>query len=120
MARILLAEDDKATREVIARALEADGHSVTQSLDGQEALDRLTAAPAGIDLLVSDVEMPGLDGVTLVERALAAQPRLKVLLISGFSGGLERAERLKGAGVRSVSKPFTLDALRSEVRALLG
>jgi len=120
MVRILLAEDDRATREVIARALEADGHSVTQCLDGQEALDRLNANPGGIDLLISDVEMPGLDGVSLAERAIAAESRIKVLLISGFAGGLERAERIIGHSVRSVSKPFTLDQLRAEVRALIG
>jgi CheY-like chemotaxis protein len=120
MVRILLADDDRATREVIARALEADGHNVMQSLDGQEALDRLAAHPGGVDLLISDVEMPGLDGVSLAERALAAEPHIKVLLISGFAGGLERAERIKGHTVRSVSKPFTLDKLRSEVRALIG
>ena len=120
MARILLADDDRATRDVIARALEADGHRVMQSGDGQEALDRLAANPGSIDLLISDVEMPVLDGVTLAERALAAEPHIKVLLISGFAEGLERAEQIIGHAVRSVSKPFTLDKLRAEVRALIG
>jgi CheY-like chemotaxis protein len=120
MVRILLADDDRATRDVISRALEADGHRVEQTQDGQEALDRLTASPGGFELLISDVEMPGLDGVKLAEHALAAEPRIKVLLISGFAGGLERAERLKRTAVRSVSKPFTLDQIRAEVRALLG
>jgi CheY-like chemotaxis protein len=119
MVSILLADDDAATRDLISRALTADGHRMILTQDGQEALDKLLADPAGVDLLISDVQMPGLDGIALAERALAAIPELKILLISGFESGLDRAAGLPATRVRKVSKPLTLDQIRSEVRSLL-
>jgi two-component system, cell cycle response regulator CpdR len=119
MVRILLADDDAATRDLFSRALSSDGHQIVVTQDGQEAIDHLLADPASVDLLISDVEMPGLDGIALAERALAAAPGLRVLLISGFEGGLDRAGKLPGARVRKVSKPLTLEQIRAEVRGLL-
>ncbi|MGZ5890835.1 MAG: response regulator [Hyphomicrobium sp.] len=119
MARILLADDDAATRDLVKRALEGDGHTVQVTQDGSEALDRVKAAQP-FDLLVSDVEMPLLDGVKLAERASALQPGLRILLMSGFAEQLERAKTLKGPQVAVISKPFTLDQVRATVRKLLG
>jgi CheY-like chemotaxis protein len=119
MARILLADDDAATRDLVKRALEGDGHTVQVTQDGSEALDRVKAAQP-FDLLVSDVEMPLLDGVKLAERASALQPGLRILLMSGFAEQLERAKTLKGPHVAAISKPFTLDQVRATVRKLLG
>ncbi|MGZ5851184.1 MAG: response regulator [Hyphomicrobium sp.] len=119
MARILLADDDAATRDLVKRALEGDGHTVQVTQDGSEALDRVKAAQL-FDLLVSDVEMPLLDGVKLAERASALQPGLRILLMSGFAEQLERAKTLKGPQVAVISKPFTLDQVRATVRKLLG
>jgi two-component system, cell cycle response regulator CpdR len=119
MARILLADDDAATRDLVKRALEGDGHTVQVTQDGGEALESVTGAQK-FDLLVSDVEMPLLDGVKLAERAFALQPGLRVLLMSGFAEQLERAKTLKGANVTVISKPFTLDQVRATVRKLLG
>src|SRR5262245_2166745 len=59
MARILLAEDDAATRDLVHRALSTDGHSVTSTQDGTDALDKLREGPGNFDLLVTDVQMPG-------------------------------------------------------------
>jgi two-component system, cell cycle response regulator CpdR len=119
MARILLADDDAATRDLVRRALEADGHSVLVTQDGNEALEQ--AREGGkFDLLVSDVEMPLLDGVKLAERAFPLQPGLRVLLMSGFADQLERAKDLSGPHVAVLSKPFTLDQVRASVRKLLG
>jgi CheY-like chemotaxis protein len=125
MARILLADDDEATRDLVKRALESDGHSVSITQDGNEALDTLTSAGtgtsagAGFDVLVSDVHMPGLDGVALAQRAIAAAPQLKLLLMSGFAEELERAQALKSANLGVIIKPFTLDQIRAAVRKLL-
>jgi CheY-like chemotaxis protein len=118
MARILLADDDLATRELVKRALEADGHGVEVTQDGAEALEKLSE-PNAIDLLVSDVHMPGLDGVELAQRALAAMPALKLLFMSGFTEELERAKSVKASRLGIISKPFTLDQIRAAVRALL-
>lgn len=119
MARILLAEDDTSTRSLIARALAGDGHSVSEAEDGQTALSMLLANPGAVDVLVTDVEMPGIDGIELAKRGLAAKPGLKVLLITGHAGGLSRAEGLAAQGVRSLSKPATLDKVRAEIKTLL-
>jgi len=119
MARILLADDDAATRELVKRALESDGHSVQVTQDGSEALERVKTEGASFDLLVSDVEMPLLDGVALAESAYALQPKLRILLMSGFSDQLDRAKTLKGPKVGMLSKPFTLDQVRESVRKLL-
>jgi CheY-like chemotaxis protein len=120
MARILLADDEAATRDLLRRALEAEGHVVTTAEDGQEALDRLLAEGGRIELLISDVQMPLIDGITLVEKALAAVPGLSVILMSAHAGGLQRAAALQPRLKATVSKPFTLDAMRATVKAALG
>lgn len=120
MARILLADDDKATRDLVKRALEQDGHAVDITQDGTEALERLTAAPESFDVLVSDVHMPGLDGVDLARRAIDTAPRLKLLLMSGFTEELDRAQALRSSNLGVITKPFTLDQIRAAVRLLLG
>lgn len=119
MAHILLADDDKAMLDLIRRALEAEGHSVEVTQDGMEALEKLKARPGAVDVLVSDVQMPGLDGVLLAGQALEAQPRLKILLISALPEQLDRARTMKASRLDVLSKPFTLEQVRSAVRALL-
>jgi len=118
MGRILLADDDPATRNVVRRALEADGHSVLVTQDGSEALEQIKEG-GRFDLLVSDVEMPLLDGIALAEHAFPLQPGLRVLLMSGFADQLDRAKELSGPHVAVISKPFTLDQVRESVRKLL-
>jgi CheY-like chemotaxis protein len=118
MARILLADDDAATRDLVKRALAVDGHLVTSTPDGAEALERLQE-PGAFDLLISDVQMPAVDGIALAERALAAQPKLRVILISGFADELDRAKHLKSKVARVVAKPITLEGIRVAVKAAL-
>ncbi|HRN84905.1 MAG TPA: response regulator [Hyphomicrobium sp.] len=120
MARILLADDDKATRDLVKRALEADGHHVELTQDGSEALERLKTAPETLDLLVSDVHMPGIDGIELAKRAIAAAPTMRLLLMSGFAEELERAHALPSDKLAVIIKPFTLEQIRQAVRTLLG
>jgi CheY-like chemotaxis protein len=119
MARILLAEDDRATRDMVQRALAADGHEVLVTQDGSEALERLQTA-GRLDLMISDVQMPGLDGVALAEKGLAANPKLRVILMSGFADELGRADHLKAKIARIITKPFTLEQIRAAVKAALG
>jgi len=120
MARILLAEDEAATRDMVQRALALDGHEVIVTQDGAEALEKLHAAAGRVDLLITDVQMPGLDGVALVEKALAAAPKLRVVLMSGFADELGRAAHLKAKISRIISKPFTLEQIRAAAKAALG
>jgi DNA-binding response OmpR family regulator len=119
MARILLAEDDAATRDLVQRALSMDGHEVIVTQDGAEALEKLQAEPARVDLLITDVQMPSLDGVALVEKGLAVAPKLRVVMMSGFADELGRADHLKAKISRIITKPFTLEQIRAAARAAL-
>jgi DNA-binding NtrC family response regulator len=119
MATILLADDDAAVRDLVRRALSADGHTVHVTQDGTEALDCLGANLSSIQVLVTDVDMPQLDGISLVEKALALNPDIAVVLMSGFSDQLDRAGRLRVRKLLSVSKPFTLDQIKNVVRSAL-
>lgn len=119
MARILLADDDALARDLLARTLEGDAHEVHQSGDGGEALARLREESGRFDILVSDVDMPVLDGVSLADRARMLYPGLRVVLVSGFPEELERARDPANRRLSVLSKPFTLDQIRSAVRTLL-
>lgn len=117
MARVLLADDDRAMREFVQRALQADGHLVTLAEDGAEALQRVEAER--FDLLISDLDMPGLDGFALVSRVAGRQPQLRIILMSGHADELKRAEGLPPGRVATLPKPFTLEKIRQIVRAIL-
>jgi two-component system, cell cycle response regulator CpdR len=119
MARILLADDDAAARNLVQRALAGDGHVVTCTQDGAEALEQLQSAPERFDMLIADVQMPGIDGIALAERSLALLPKLRVILMSGFADELDRAEHLKAKVARVVAKPITLEGIRAAVKAAL-
>jgi CheY-like chemotaxis protein len=119
MARILLADDDAAARDLIQRALAVDGHIVTATQDGAEALERLQSEP-GFDLLIADVQMPAVDGIALAEKGLKLHPELRVILISGFADEIGRAKHLKSKVARVVAKPVTLEQMRASVKAALG
>ncbi|MFM1814476.1 MAG: transcriptional regulator [Pseudomonadota bacterium] len=118
MARILLADDDGGSLDFMSRALISDGHVVVGAQDGLEAEEQLASGP--FDILITDIEMPGLDGIELAKRATTANGALKVLLVSGFAGSLDQASGIAGGNVKAVSKPLSLEQIRSEVRALLG
>lgn len=117
MARILLADDDKGARDLVRRALEMDGHTVTLAEDGNDAVTAIEAG--GFDAIVADIEMPGVDGVEVARRALGLANPIRVVLISGSHELLDRGRALSSKGVRLLVKPFTIDAIRAEVRAVL-
>lgn len=119
MARILLADDDAATRDLVRRALEGDGHAVTVTEDGAEALERLQAGDVNYDLIVTDVEMPALDGILLAEEALKLRPGLRIVLMSGYAEALQRGAGFKASKLGTITKPFTLEQIRALVRSTL-
>lgn len=119
MARILLADDDAAVRDVVRRALQSEGHEIAIAQDGQEALDLLLATPSAFDLIVSDVHMPGIDGLTLGAKAIAAAPKIKIVLMTAYADGADKASSLKPNLKTVLTKPLTLDQIRSAIRAAL-
>ncbi len=119
MARILLADDDTATLDFYSRSLTGAGFDVVTAQDGQEAMEKLSGG-GSFDMLITDIEMPGIDGITLAERAIAATPAIKVLLVSGFEGGMARAAKLTGPNVVALNKPLSLEQIVTEVKKHLG
>lgn len=118
MARILLADDDKPLRDLAARALEADGHSVTAASDGTEAAQFLDERE--FDVVVSDVEMPGCGGFELLRDFADRKARTRFLLVSGFVEKLESPHAAHAGRYVTLAKPFTLEQLRAAVARLLG
>ena len=117
MANILLAEDDDSLRQFLAAALERAGHAVTAFGDGAEAYQCLCGER--FDLLLSDIVMPGLDGIELAKRAADLDPSLKIMFITGFAAVAlnPAAETPKHAKV--LSKPFHLRDLVQEVERMI-
>ena len=113
---ILLAEDDILLRMAAARGLERLGFRVRQAANGEAALKRLEAERPS--LLVSDIRLPGLDGVALAQAARAAHPELPILLISGYADEGARAA-LPALDIGFLAKPFTLKTLGERVRELV-
>lgn len=113
---ILLADDEMLLRMSAARGLERLGYRVRQAADGEAALARLEVeCPA---LLVSDIRMPGMDGVELARRARLRHPGLPILLVSGYAEEQARAV-VPGMQVGFLEKPFTMKRLEQAVQALL-
>jgi PAS domain S-box-containing protein len=118
-ATILLAEDDAASRELTREVLEAGGYRVLVAQHAEEALALAHREPH-IDLLVSDVIMPGLSGLELRRRLLQLRPSLRVLLVSGYATHAIESERGLPEGAELLSKPFQPDELLARVHQLLG
>jgi CheY-like chemotaxis protein len=109
---ILVVDDDEAVRIVIAELLVEFGYAVAQSDSGEDALSILGRRD-DIDMLITDVRMPGMSGLELAEIALRHDPMLKIIIISGYFPP-------QPLGQRFLKKPFHLQELASAVRAELG
>lgn len=119
-ATILLAEDEEEVRTVIRDILVAEGHTVLTAGHAPAALELAHNFDGRIDLLVSDVVMPGMSGRELAERLLATRPGMKVLYISGYAASFLSTHGQLGDGVAFLAKPFTRSILAGKVRAILG
>lgn len=118
MANILLAEDDESMLNFLILALSRAGHTITAKTDGLEAL-RLLEAGNHYDVLLTDVVMPGLDGVELAQKASEMCPELKVLFITGFAAiAMNKQEKAK-TDAKVLSKPFHLNDLVDQIEKLL-
>jgi two-component system cell cycle sensor histidine kinase/response regulator CckA len=117
--RILLVEDEALVRGITARLLRARGYEVLEASDGEAALDLAKAHAGGIDLMISDVVMPGLDGPALLTAARPYLQSAPVLFISGYAEA-EFSDLLEGdANVSFLAKPLDIKTLAEEVKRRL-
>jgi DNA-binding response OmpR family regulator len=117
---VLVAEDDDTVLRLVCYGLAAAGFKVLQASDGEAAIDLLHAqGPAGVDLLITDVVMPGISGPALAERATELLPRLKVLFMSGYTEDVIRNYGIARGKVAFLQKPFAPSELVRKVRQLL-
>jgi len=118
MTNILIADDDETLRDLIERTLRTDGHQVDVVGDGGEALERFQPG-AMPDVLIADIDMPVIDGITLAKQAFEKQPQLRILMISGMTERLDAAAAIAAPFLATLQKPFTLEDLRAKLAALM-
>jgi DNA-binding NtrC family response regulator len=115
--RILVIDDEKRMVEVIAMVLRRDGYEVTPEVDAEKALALHAAEP--FDLLITDLRMPGPDGLEVLRRAREVEPELRVILITAHGSVTSAVEALREGAFDYVEKPFDNDELKALVRRAL-
>ena len=117
MATILLAEDDTAVSAFVQRALAYRGHEVVPVSDGLAAVARL--GERRFDLLLTDIVMPGMDGIALALKASRDWPEMRILLMTGYAAERQRAHNLEALIHKVIAKPFTLAEICDAVEEAL-
>ncbi|HUF92855.1 MAG TPA: sigma-54 dependent transcriptional regulator, partial [Candidatus Limnocylindria bacterium] len=108
-ARLLVADDDPGLRESLERTLTREGYRVILASDGRAALERVQAG--GIDLIVTDLKMPGLTGLELLRAAKAISPDVDVILLTAFGTVEEAVKAMKDGAYDFLTKPFRREQL---------
>jgi len=116
---ILLVEDEAPVRDLTRRCLEQRGYSVLQAASAEDALELLAKHSGRLDLLLTDVVMPGASGPELATRLTAERPDLHVLFVSGYPDDSPASAGVLEGGTAFLQKPFTPDTLARKVRAVL-
>lgn len=120
--RILLVEDDEDLRNAISLELEASGYEVVETGNGIEALKHLEGSACGhseVNLVITDIVMPELSGLELIEQIKLKKPALPIIVISGFINTVT-VQSLSRLGVSAIlEKPFTPSNLQKEINALV-
>ena len=115
---ILLVEDEDAVRVFAARALKNKGYKVLEARTGEQALDILRDTP-GINLMITDMMMPGMDGGTLARLIRVERPEIRIIVISGYSEEVARGDIVDTADFHFLPKPFSLGQLAAKVKEVL-
>ena len=115
---VLLVEDDSSVRLLIGEVLRELGYVCMEATDAQAAMPILTSN-ARLDLLITDVGLPGMNGRRLAEIAREHRPDLKVLFVTGYAEHATGQQRFLDTGMEMVTKPFALDALALKIRDML-
>jgi len=116
---VLTCEDDPAVREITARILRNAGYTVHVARDSADALQLAAAVPGRLDLLITDVIMPGLNGRELAEALVAQRPTLRTLFVSGYASNVIAHHGMLEPGVEFLEKPFSRQQLLQRVREVM-
>lgn len=116
---ILVADDEAPLRSVMSRVLEYAGFRVLEAVDGAEALRLFQEADPSVDLVLTDIRMPEMDGVELATRVLAIRPDVRVVFVSGYLNSTVLPEELQERKIPLIGKPFEIFVLVDVVRAAL-
>ncbi|WP_159107107.1 response regulator [Azospirillum sp. B4] len=114
---VLVVEDELVVRMVVIDILEEHGYAVIEAETAAQALPHLSGQDS-IDLLLTDVGLPGMNGRDLAAEARRLRPGLKVLFATGYAEGASQRSAFVGEGMDYIAKPFDLDELGQKVRAL--
>src|SRR6202050_1894919 len=117
MAQILLAEDDESLRRFLAAALVKAGHEVTDFGDGQGGFESVLGFR--FDLLLTDIVMPGMDGIELAKRAAEMDQALKIMFITGFAAVALHPSSNAPKQAKVLSKPFHLREIVQEIERMV-
>ena len=117
---VLLVEDEEAVRAFSARVLRNKGYEVLEAASGESALEVFREQAKAIDLIVTDVVMPRMDGPTLVRHLREQRQDLKIIFISGYTEDAFRQRLGEEADIHFLAKPFTLKQLAAKVKDVLG
>jgi len=116
--RILLVDDEQTVLEITAQMIERLGYAVTQARSGREAIERFRENPDGFSLVILDMIMPGMGGGEVFDQLKRIQPRVKVLLASGYSMQGQASEIMARGCVGFIQKPFTLQDLSIRLQSI--
>jgi CheY-like chemotaxis protein len=117
---VMVVEDETSVRELTSVVLRRAGYEVTAVGDGADAMARLDDEPGSIDVLVTDVVMPGMSGIDLAERVINRFPEAGVVLLSGYNAETLDLDRVVRRGAVFLSKPVTSGDLLDAVRRSRG
>jgi PAS domain S-box-containing protein len=115
---VLVVEDEPVVRGVIVEMLAEQGYRTMEAVDGPSGLKILRAGKR-IDLLITDVGLPGMNGRQLADQARETRPDLKILFITGYAESVAISEGFLQAGMEMITKPFDLDNLARRIRAMI-
>ena len=114
--KILIAEDEEISLKHLTYSLESEGYAVTGTKNGLDALKRLEKEE--FDILITDVKMPEMDGLTLLGEVKNKYPNIQVMVITGFGSVESAVNAMKKGAIEYITKPFNLDELNLKMEKI--
>ena len=119
-AHVLVVDDEASIRDLLSKTLALADYEVETAPDGSAALDRLRENPTGVDLLIADLKMPGMDGLTLIKQAKRIRAELPIIIITGFSSESSAIEAVNLGVAGYLTKPFRVPQVLAAAAKALG